>query len=178
MENNEKFAGPGASSEIDFGITEQPVVTESGIDLSPTVDTEKVKEIEEKIKEKKEEIKSKLYAITMTDEVFENYENFMTNESEWGGTEALGIKEVVKQIQKIKKDGGVKNGVVYLSALPLEASHYFISKTRGKGVESAEKFLKIYKAIDQALGDAKKDAVEIKDLEKEYAAAVQGLPLV
>ncbi len=177
MDNKEKLNGPGASSEIDFNTTEQPVIAESPVDLSPKIDEKKMQEIEEKIKAKKEEIKTKLYAVSMTDDLFKNYEDFMTNDAEWAGTEALGVKEVVKQIQKIKNEGGVKNTVIYLSALPLEASHYFISKSRGKGLDSAEKFLKLYKAIDQALGDAKKDAMEIKDLEKEYAAAAQGLTL-
>ena len=100
----------------------------------------------------------------------------MSNEAEWNSTEALGVKEVSKQIQKIKKEG-VKNQVIYMSALPLEASHYFISKGRGKGLKSAETFIELYKPFDQALSDAKKDVSEIKDLEKQLGAAMQGVSL-
>jgi hypothetical protein len=64
-----------------------------------------------------------------------------------------------------------------MPALPLEASHYFISKGKGKGLASAETFISLYKPFDQALGDAKKDVAEIKDLEKQLAAAMQGVSL-
>ena len=98
------------------------------------------------------------------------------NDAEWNSTEALGIKEVSKQIQKIKSEG-VKNQVIYMPALPLEASHYFISKGKGKGLKSAEIFIALYKPFDQALSDAKKDVSEIKDLEKQLGAAMQGISL-
>ena len=114
--------------------------------------------------------------MTFSQELLARYEDFIANEAEWNATEALGIKEVSKQIQKIKKEG-VKNQVIYMSALPLEASHYFISKSKGKGLKSAEAFIELYKPFDQALSDAKKDVTEIKDLEKQLAAAMQGISL-
>jgi len=171
----ESTIGPGGSNETEFKTMEQIDVPESP--FPSNVDINRVNLLEEQIASKKEEIKTKVYAITMTKEIFESYADFMENKSEWSGTEALGIREVNKQIQKIKSEGGVKNFVISLSVFPLEASHYFISKSRGTGLKEAESFLTIYKAIDQALGDAKKDASAIKDLEKELAAAMQGIEI-
>lgn len=159
--------GPGASSAIDFD-----TLTEAGVNI----DKELVDSLEAEIVEKKNELKSKVYAITFSDDLLQKYEDFIMNDAEWTSTEALGVKEVSKQIQKIKKEG-VKNQVIYMSALPLEASHYFITKAKGKGLKSAENFLDLYKPFDQALNDAKRDVATIKDLEKELAAAMQGITL-
>jgi hypothetical protein len=167
---------PGASESTEFATLED--VNIPGLDIpQSSIDEGKIKLLEDAIKSKKEEIKNKLYAVSMTDESFKKFGDFIENEAEWTGTESLGIKEVHKQIQKIKKEGGVKNSVIFLGALPLEASHYFISKSKGKGLKQAEEFLSIYKPLDQAISDAKKDAMEIKDLDKQLAAAMQGIEL-
>jgi hypothetical protein len=84
--------------------------------------------------------------------------------------------QINKEIQKIEKDG-IKDDVIYLGALPLEASHYFISKSKGVGLTSATEFITLYKAFDQALADAKKDATDIKDIESQLNAAMQGMTL-
>ena len=172
MENSKQEGlvsnGPGGSNEIDFDIM--------NAESSLIIDQELVDSLQETISSKKEEIQSKVYAITFSEELLSKYEDFVANDAEWTSTEALGIREISKQIAKIKKEG-VKNGVIYMSALHLEASHYFISKSRGKGLESAERFLDLYKPFDRALSDAKKDAADIKDLEKQLAAAMQGVYL-
>jgi hypothetical protein len=106
----------------------------------------------------------------------ENFENYIMNDSSWNSTEALGVLEIWKTITSIKKEG-VKNDVVYMKALPLEASHYFLSRTSGKGLEEAKKFIDLYKPFDIALQDAKKDAESIKSMEKELYAAQQGIEM-
>lgn len=158
---------PGASTQIDFDSAGDPIVN---------LDHELIESLEQQIADKKNEIKSKVYAVSCSDDLFEAYENFMVEKAEWVSTEALGIVEVNKQISKIKKEG-IKDKTIYLGALPLEASHYFLSKTKGTGLKAAESFIKLYRAFDQALSDAKKDAVEVKDLEKQLAAASQGISL-
>lgn len=159
--------GPGASDVIDFD-----TLNEAGVNI----DKDLVDSLEAQIADKKEDLRTKVYAITFSDDLLTKYEDFILNEAEWNSTEALGVKEVYKQIQKIKKEG-VKNQVIFMSALPLEASHYFISKAKGRGLASAEKFLELYKPFDQALSDAKSDVAQVKDLEKQLAAAMQGISL-
>lgn len=159
---------PGGSNEIDF--SNDPIMSNLNID------NELVKTLEDAIAEKKEEIKNKVYAVSFDDKLFAEYEKFISDSADWASTEALGIIQVDKTIQKIKKEG-IKNGTVYLGALPLEASHYFLSKSKGVGKKSAESFLRLYKPLDMALSDAKSDVAEVKDLEKQLAAAMQGVTL-
>jgi hypothetical protein len=167
---------PGASESTDFATLAD--VNIPGLDIpGSSIDEGKIKLLEDAIQFKKEEIKNKQYAVSMSEETFKRFESFIENDAEWSGTESLGIKEVHKQIQKIKKEGGVKNSVIFLGALPLEASHYFTAKSKGKGLKQAEDFLSVYKPLDQAISDAKKDAMEIKELEKQLAAAMQGIEL-
>jgi hypothetical protein len=160
---------PGGSSEIDFG-------TMGSQDLGVGYDQEKVDEIQGAIDAKKEEIRNKVYAVSCNQELFNQYENFMQEKAEWNSTEALGVVEVNRQLQKIKKEG-IKDNVIYMGALPLEASHYFLSKSKGSGLKSAEDFLRLFKAFDQALSDAKEDAATVKEMEKQLAAAMQGISL-
>jgi len=140
------------------------------------VDENRVKDLEEKLTNAREEIKSKVYAINMSKAQLENFESYIMNDSSWNSTEALGVLEIWKTITSIKKEG-VKNDVVYMKALPLEASHYFLSRTSGKGLEEAKKFIDLYKPFDIALQDAKKDAESIKSMEKELYAAQQGIEM-
>jgi hypothetical protein len=100
----------------------------------------------------------------------------MENNAEWREKEALGVIEICKVIDKAKKDG-IKQETLYMSALPLEASHYFLSKTSGKGLGEAKKFISMLKPFSQSLESTKADAAEIQGLEKELAAAQQGLEL-
>lgn len=162
---------PGGSSMVDFETTQS-----GSFESNVIIDTELISSLETQIQDKKEEIKNKVYAVTCSDSLFNDYETFMREKAEWNSTEALGVIEINKQIARIKKDG-VKNGVIFLGALPLEASHYFLSKSKGTGLASAEAFIKLYRAFDQALNDAKEDAASIKDLEKQLAAAMQGITL-
>lgn len=140
------------------------------------VDENKVQQLEEKLINAREEIKTKVYAVSLNKTQFENFENYITNDAAWSSTEALGVVEIWKTIGSIKKEG-LKNDVVYMKALPLEASHYFLSRSSGKGLEDAKKFIDLYKPFDIALQDAKKDAEAVKSIEKELYAAQQGIEM-
>jgi hypothetical protein len=161
---------PGASPVVDFN----PV--DPSQDFGMNLDQDLINELESKIKEKKDELKSKVYAVSCDPATFDLYEKYMSEEAEWASTEALGILEINRKIKSIKAEG-IKDNVIYLGALPLEASHYFITKAKGAGSKSAEDFIKLFKPFDQALRDTKEDAMQIKDLEKQLTAAQQGLSL-
>ena len=169
-------AEPLASNEIKFNTNSPTVLQDSILDSVIGIDQEKVDQLHKEISAKKEEIKTKLYAISCNQDLFSEYEKFMQEKAEWNSTEALGVVEVNKQIKKIRKEG-IKDNTIYMSALPLEASHYFLSKSKGVGLKSAEDFLRLFKEFDQALSDAKEDAALVKDLEKQLAAAMQGVTL-
>jgi hypothetical protein len=157
---------PGGSSQIDFNETE----------LNVSVDQELVNSVEKELGDKRKENREKLYAISMSESLLKKYENFMAEEAEWNSTEALGVVEVNKQIQKIKSEK-IKDNVIYMGALPVEATHYFLNKVKGKGLVEASNFIELYKSFDQALNDVKSDNQILQDLEKKLAAAMQGISL-
>ena len=72
----------------------------------------------------------------------------------------------------------IKDNTIFLNSLPLEATHYFLSKAKGKGLKEAENFISIFKPIAVALEEVKKDAGIIQNLEKDLAAAQQGIEAV
>jgi hypothetical protein len=157
---------PGGSSQIDFNDSEMNV----------SVDPELVSLAQKELDDKRKENREKLYAISMSESLLTRYQNFMAEEAEWNSTEALGVVEVNKQIQKIKSEK-IKDNVIYMGALPVEATHYFLNKVKGKGLIEASSFIELYRSFDQALNDVKSDNQILQDLEKKLAAAMQGISL-
>lgn len=145
-------------------------------DILSKIDQAKIQDLKKKIADKKEQISNKEYAVGINASCFQTLYDFITTEAEWNQTESIGVIEVVKVLDAVKKEG-IKDNTIFLQALPLEAIHYFLSKKKGKGLQEAVTFLDMWKPIDLALQSAKNDAVEIKDLEKELAAAEQGIEL-
>jgi hypothetical protein len=157
---------PEGSSQIDFNDSEMNV----------SVDPELVSLAQKELDDKRKENREKLYAISMSESLLTRYQNFMAEEAEWNSTEALGVVEVNKQIQKIKSEK-IKDNVIYMGALPVEATHYFLNKVKGKGLIEASSFIELYRSFDQALNDVKSDNQILQDLEKKLAAAMQGISL-
>jgi hypothetical protein len=157
---------PGASSAIDFD--------ESTVNV--TLDQELIESLEKEVEDKKRENREKLYAISMNSSLLIRYEDFIKNEVEWNSTEALGVIEINKQIQKIKGEK-IKDNVIYMGALPIEATHYFLNKVKGTGVQDATDFINLYRAFDTVLKDVKVYNQMVQELEKKLAAAMQGISL-
>jgi hypothetical protein len=157
---------PGGSSQIDFNDSE----------INVSVDNDLVNSLQKELEEKRKENREKLYAISMNDDLLRKYNDFMVNDSEWNSTEALGVIEVIKQIKRIKSEK-IKDNVIYMGALPVEATHYFLTKVKGKGLDEASSFMELYKPFDQALNDVKTDNHLLQDLEKKLSAAMQGISL-
>lgn len=141
---------------------------------APKIDEKKVKDLTTKFEKKKKEVSSKLYAIKMSKEDFSAYSNFFKNEVEWVGKQALGVVEINKRITEIEKEG-IKDGVIYLKNLEIEASHFFLNTHKGKGSNGADQFISVLKNIEEGLYSLAPDNKELKQLETELAAAQQGL---
>lgn len=139
-----------------------------------TLDTEKIQSLENQVKKLKEDTAKKVYAVKMTAGLLEDLILFIEENAEWAQTESLGVIEVHKTLDKIRHEG-VKDNTIYLNSLPLEAVHYFLSKSKGKGLKAAEDFISIFKPIAVALEEVKKDAEAIQNLGKDLAAAQQGI---
>jgi len=137
----------------------------------------RIKAAEENLENAKKRISTKVYAIQFESmEQIERYMSFMENEASWKEKESLGVIEICRVLDQLKSDG-IKNNILYMQALPLEASHYFISKQSGTGLAMAMDFISMLKPFEQGLESAKADAQEIQALEKELAAAQQGIEL-
>jgi hypothetical protein len=148
-----------------------------GDEVLSRLNQDRINACEENLNNAKRKLSTKVYAVQFeSNSQIDEYVDFMQNDAEWREKEALGVIEICKVIDKLKEDG-IKNNILYLQALPLEASHYFISKRSGKGLSEAKKFIDLLKPFEQALESAKADAREIQDLEKELAAAQQGIEL-
>ena len=144
-------------------------------DFISKLDLKRIEHCEKALAEAKDRISKKVYAVKFDSKAdLDNFLAFMENDAEWREKEALGVIEICKVMDKAKKDG-IKQETLYMSALPLEASHYFLSKTSGKGLKEAKKFISMLKPFSQSLESTKADAAEIQGLETELAAAQQGL---
>jgi hypothetical protein len=100
----------------------------------------------------------------------------MNEEVEWRSKEALGVTEIIKRIEAVKKEG-IKDGVAYLTNLEVEASHYFIMKWAGKGSSEIKDFISLWKTFEETLALIQQDNAVVKDLEQQLAAAEQGLDI-
>jgi len=101
----------------------------------------------------------------------------MLEEAEWKEREAVGIIEINKLITKLKKEK-IKENTLFIEATPLDAIYYFLSKKTGKGLKEAENFVSVLRPFGIALEISKQDAQSIANLEKELAAAQQGIDIV
>lgn len=140
------------------------------------VDQKKVEEIKKDLEDYKNSLKDKEYAVSMTADTLSKFDNFMRNEVEWRSKEALGVMEIIKRIQSVKKEG-IKHGVVYFTNLEVEASHYFILKWNGKGAKEINDFVSLWKTFEETLSLIHQDNAVLKDLEKQLSAAEQGIEL-
>lgn len=140
------------------------------------VDQDKVKSIKKDLEDYKKSLTGKEYAVSMTPELLNTFLNYMKNEVQWRSKEALGVKEILKSIEKTKKEG-IKDGVAYFNNLEVEASHYFILKMEGNGESKIENFISLWKTFEETLVLIQQDNMVVKDLEQQLAAAEQGLEL-
>ena len=140
------------------------------------IDTKKVEDLAKQIDEYKSELKDKEYALSLDKNLLSAFESFMREKVEWRSKEALGVKEILKRIDSVKKEG-IKDGVCYFTNLEVEASHYFILKWSGQGSAEVDKFINLWKVFEETLVLIQQDNAKMEDLKKQFAAAEQGLEL-
>ena len=170
MSNKKSAPAPLASSEIPTTFSGASVdYADSFIDK---LDHKKIKSLEDQIKDLKEKTSKKVYAVKMTADLLVTLIDFVEKNAEWSQTESLGVIEVHKILTGLKKEG-VKDNTIFIESLPLEATHYFLSKVRGKGLKEAQSFISLFKPISIALEEVKRDAEAIQSIEKDLVAAQQ-----
>lgn len=134
-------------------------------DTKKDVVTERmVNEIEKEYNATKADNKKKVYGIELNEETRQNILDYMTNDVEWSFMEAVGVPKICDAIKKEK----VKNGVMYLPGLELEALAFYLSKYKGKGRAEADKFLAMNEAINEAYGMRSGDNKTESTLKQKY----------
>jgi hypothetical protein len=160
---------------------EAPVLTEAQNEANlekfiTNVDQEKVASIRKDLEDFKKSLTNKEYAVSMDAALLKRFDKFMNEEVEWRSKEALGVTEIIKRIEAVKKEG-IKDGVAYLTNLEVEASHYFLMKWAGKGSSEIKDFISLWKTFEETLALIQQDNAVVKDLEQQLAAAEQGLDI-
>lgn len=140
------------------------------------IDTKKVESLKKEIEEYKAKLHGKEYAVSMTESILVRFEKFMKNEVQWRSREALGVAEILRRIESVKKEG-LKDGVAYFTNLEVEASHYFILKWEGKGSKEIYDFVSLWKTFEETLALVHQDNAIMEDLKKKLQAAEQGIEL-
>lgn len=121
-------------------------------------------ELQKEIDSRQKELETKYYIVQGGAAAGEKLINFVKNEAQWKFTEAVGIVEMTKEIQKAidkAKDGKE----LFLQVLPLEALWFFINKVEGVGLEKATYFHDhLIKPVGEALSRVKADREKINEL--------------
>lgn len=163
--------------ELDVTDLSKNLVSVNDDEILFKLDQKRIESTEKKLAEAKDKLAKKVYAVQFgNSDVIQKFVNFMNTSAEWREKESLGVIEICKIMAKLQKEG-IKENIAYMGALPIEASHYFISKTSGRGLQEAEDFISMLKPFSQALESVKTDASEVQNIEKELAAAQQGIEL-
>lgn len=143
-------------------------------EVKVAIDQAKVDSIQKELEDLKSENSEKEYIVKMDSDLLGYYEYFIANQAPWKGKEGLGIMELGKKISDLKKKG-IKDNSVYMNNLHIEATHYFLGKYEGVGNENIDKYVQLYKNIENALTLVASDNQKVKDLQKELIAAQQGI---
>jgi hypothetical protein len=140
------------------------------------VDEAKVAALQKALETKMSELSNKVYAVSMNAESLEVYSNVIESIT-WKGKEGLGILEITKKLKEVTKNG-ISNDAIFLNALTIEASHYFLNRFESSGSSIAESFNDLFKKLEHALSAISQDNKDLEDLNKDLAAAQQGLEAV
>lgn len=123
-----------------------------------------VAKLQEEIDSRNREMETKLYIVEGGAEAGEKFLKFVTEESQWKFTEAIGVVEMTKEIEDaVANAKGGKQ--LFLRVLPLEALWFFINKVEGVGLEKAKYYANnLLKPIGDALARVKADRDAINEL--------------
>jgi hypothetical protein len=128
--------------------------------------------LEKKLIDFKNEIETKCYLIEGKTQTAKDILEFITVKAKWSFTEAMGVIEVIKQLESsIKELESGKRKELMLNAVGLEATYYFMSKETGVGLSEAKHFFNnLIKPVSEALNRAKIDRDKRDQMERDLAS--------
>jgi len=124
-----------------------------------------------------EELAKKVYIIEGKVPAATNILNFLNNDAQWKFTEAMGVIEATKEVEKsIDALNKGKVNEIYLNPLAIEATYYFLTKTEGKGLNEAAAFYDtLLKPVSDALSRSKADRQELDQMQMDLATLEQAI---
>lgn len=137
------------------------------------INDEDIKMLEKQIEKKKEEQKNKKYTVEIDSTGLSFFKDYINNKIKWTGKEALGVIEMEKEISVSE----IKDGYILLSGLVIQASHFFLTRETGKGLQEAKNYISLLKAFENSLSRVNKDSKEIMDLEMELTSMTEGIEI-
>jgi hypothetical protein len=147
-------------------------VNEAVIDENKTVEPEILPERQAYLDFKKE-YEKKVYLIPQGAGTLKALKLFMEERVEWTGAQFMGVVRVVEEIDK---EINTKKRKKFLSGICIEAIAYFVQNYKAVGYEWARQFGDtIFKPTDELMRKLKEDRQKLMDLEREAAAAEQGI---
>lgn len=147
-------------------------VMEKTEETSTKVDKELVEKVKNELIEFGKSLEGKVYPVGIKDEsLLKDLVEFIENEAEWSNLQAIGVVELSKNLRKAE----VKNEMIMLKALEIDATYFFLSKKTGKGLLSAQKHISLIKPFDLALKLVKQDNDKMAQIESRLAAAENGI---
>lgn len=125
----------------------------------------------------KKEVESKKYLVDLTKEDIARLNSFISNDATWKFTEALGILEVEKEMERATKEGKL-----FTTALAIEAIYYYLSKVEGSGnstntssYTNAADYIKVLKSIKSSIERVSMDNEKVRNAEFIAAARREGI---
>jgi len=132
---------------------------------SNVVTLEMVEDVKKQLDELIATNKVKVYGLDVkTQDTVTNILEYLEYDVEWTHMEAFGIPKVIAAISKEK----IKNGCIYLKGLEVEALTFYLSKAKGKGLVSANKFLSMQNAIESSYTLRTQDNKEVMNTQMKY----------
>ena len=121
-----------------------------------------VDKVKSELEEVKTENKKKVYSLEVkTEHNKAELLEYLDNDVIWENTQAYGISKVYDALAK----EDIKDGKVYLGGLEVEALAFYLSKAKGQGKLSAERWVRMNDAIAVAYELRARDNQKINNLD-------------
>lgn len=137
------------------------------------INPEVIAKLKQAIEDKTEELENKKYLIPGGDDVAKKIQAFIVDNAKWKFTESIGVIEVNRIIKDFLADAKKKEFMI--PTVALEATYYFLAKHEGVGLEEAETFTELLKAINQAKSRADQDKKDFEEMQFRLQSLEHGV---
>jgi hypothetical protein len=158
-------------------INQEDVTTLEKTDALTNFQLEALEKAENELNDLRNELETKKYLIDLKKEDINLLNSFNTNDAPWKFTECLGVVELEKEL-----NASVKSGKLYISAMPIEAIYYYLSKVEGKGnttntttFTDVKDYIRVLKAVTNGIERVKADTERLRQAEFVVASRREGI---